>query len=645
MKTSLSHLQHHDVPLEEALERWLLELDFLKASSRTEVESVAIDDSLGRVTASPVVARLSTPHYYAAATDGLAVRASATFAASPQNKVKIHLKDEATFVDVGAPMPEGTDAVIPVHELELVTPDEVALNRPSNPWRHVRPIGDDIAAREIVLPRDRRIGPLDVGAMVAAGAPTVQVYRRPVVAVVPVGNNLVEPGQEPELGQMLDCNGPIVAGLVRELGGEPERLPVVPERLEEAGEAIAEAARTADLVVALAGPSHGTAFLARIFSDRGEKVLHGVAVKPGQSVALGVVEGTPVVGLPFHSVAAYAAFSFFARPVLRQMIGQPDDDAWRREEAVLAVDIHSPQGLEEFLRVKMGIVDGRPVAVADAGGASTLMSLVRADGMLDVPADLTRLEAGSVVEVLRLAPERPLASNVLVLGTHDICYDLLRNQLHQSFPDITLHTAATGGALGLRCLKRGFCHIAAIHLFDEETGEHNIPHLKREMADHPVVLVHLFTRHLGLAVAAGNPLGVAGLEDLTRSDLRFINRQPGSGTRSLLEYHLRKLGIESAQIHGFESEVKTHMAVAAAVSGGVADAGPTISTAARALRLDFVPCISERLELAIPKRFFNLYPIRALLQVIRAATFRRDAANSFTDYDFSETGRVIWESE
>jgi putative molybdopterin biosynthesis protein len=248
------------------------------------------------------------------------------------------------------------------------------------------------------------------------------------------------------------------------------------------------------------------------------------------------------------------------------------------------------------------------------------------------------------VEVLCLREGINLTGHLLILGTHDISYDLLRDHLHERYPQVRLHTAAVGGRTGLDCLVRGQCHGAAAHLFDESTGEYNVPFLQSMEWDEPVIVIQVFKRWLGLAVAPGNPLGIQGLKDLTRSGLRFVNRQPGSGTRSLLDYHLKAEGVESEQIQGYGLSAHTHMSIAAAVKGETADAGPTISTAARSLGLDFVPCISERLDFIFPKRFLSLYPLRAVLSVLSSSAFRESATDRFPDYDFSEAGQLMWES-
>lgn len=631
------------VPLEEARERWLSELEFLGASRLMGSEEIPVVEARGRVTSHPVTARISSPHYYSAAIDGLALRSTATFAATPESPVVLVLGRDCAFVDTGSALPEGCDAVVPVREVRLASAEEVQIDRPSTPWRNVRPAGEDVAAREVIVPRDHRLGPVDVGALLAGGANTVRVYRRPRVAIVPLGNNLVEPGETPGVGQMIDTTSPILVGLAEETGAEVRRLPVMPERLDQVRAVVAELCRIFNMVILVGGPSHGTALAARLLADDGELVVYGVAIKPGHSVAMGVLEETAVLALPFFPVSAFLGFDLFARPVLAHMVGQRPPEPLV-EEAVLAVPIRSNAGIDEFLRVRLGLVGERRVAVPVSRGAAMLMSLLRADGLLRVPAAVEAIDRGARVPVARLEPLRPIEGNILLLGTHDICYDLIRTHLLYSHPDLRLFSANTGSAEGLEAVRQGLCHLAALHLFDAETGEYNIPHVQREMADIPCVLVNLFRRYLGLLVAPGNPKKLTGLADLTREDVTFINRQVGSGTRVLLDYHLARAGIDPARIQGYAREAYTHMSVAAAVSSGAADAGLSIPAAAKALRLDFVPCIPERLDLLIPKRFYNLYPLQSLLSVIRSAAFRAEASSSLQGYDFSESGKVIWES-
>lgn len=633
--------QLHEVPLEEALDRWMAELEFVGALERMEIESIPTVQAVGRVTAAPVVAQISSPHYYQAATDGLAVRSTTTFAATREKPARLKLGPEGAFVDTGSALPDGFDAVVPMHEISLVSTEEVQVDRPSAPWRNVRPTGEDLAAREVILPRDHRMGPLELGAMLAGGVSSVQVYRQPRVAILPVGTHVLEAGAKPGVGQMIDSNSPIVAALVEQLGAVPKRLPVVPERQEEVREALLVALVDHDLVVVVSGPSYGTALIAHLLAEVGECTLNGVAFKPGHTVAMGQVQGKPVLALPFYPVSAFLSYQIFGKPVLERKMGLPSR-LLNMEPAELAVSLRSPAGVDEFIRVKLGIVGGRKVAVPISRGAALLMSLVRADGIVQVPAQTEEVPKGTEVQVKRLEPVRSIEGNIILLGTHDITYEVLNGQLMRAHPELTLFTAATGGKRGLEALTRGLCHIAAMHMFDEEEGEYNIPQVRK--AEIPIVLVNLFQRDLGLVVAQGNPKGIKGLEDLTRPEVNFINRQLGSGTRMLMEYHLRQSKIDTARIKGFNQEAYTHMSAAAAVSSGAADAGLGIPATAKASRLDFVPCFLERLDLAIPKKFFNLFAIQGLIQVIRSSAFKREATAHLAGYDFKQAGTVLWES-
>ncbi len=631
----------HEIPLEEALDRWFSELEFAGALERMDVEAIPTVQAVGRVTAAPVVAQISSPHYYQAATDGLAVRSTGTFAATREAPVRLKLGPEGVFVDTGSALPDGFDAVVPFHEIRMVSTEEVQVDRPSAPWRNVRPTGEDLAAREVILPRDHRMGPLELGAMLAGGVNQVQVYRQPRVAILPVGTHVVEAGATPGVGQMIDSNSPILAALVEQLGASPRRLPVVHERAEEVREALLMALVDYDMVIVVAGPSYGTALIAHLLGEVGECTLNGVAFKPGHTVAMGQVQGKPVLALPFYPVSAFLSYKIFAKPVLERKMGLVPSTL-RTEPADLAVSIRSPAGVEEFLRVKLGVVGGRTVAVPISRGAALLMSLVRAEGLVQVPAQTEDLADGSQVLVKRLEPVRSIEGNIILLGTHDITYEVINGQLMRAHPELTLFTAATGGKRGLKALEKGLCHIAAMHMFDEEEGVYNIPQVRK--AEIPIVLVNLFQRDLGLVVAQGNPKAIESLEDLVRPEVNFINRQLGSGTRMLMEYHLRQAKIDTSRIKGFGQEAYTHMSAAAAVSSGAADAGLGIPATAKASRLDFVPCFVERLDLAIPKRFFNLYAIQGLLQVIRSSTFKREATAHLAGYNFKDAGTVVWES-
>lgn len=636
-----------DIPLEEALERWLTDLEFHRAKRELEGQLIDVEDALGRVTAETVVARLSSPNYYAAAIDGLAVASHSTLEASEESPIILDVGASLPFVDTGSPMPAGCDTVVPFYELKLTDERSLEVRRPSAPWRNVRPIGEDLAAGEVILPKGHRVRSLDLSALIAGGIRELLVEGQPRVHVVPLGEALVEPGRLPSVGQTVDHTSPFLSALATEQGFRARRFPAIPETRDAVTAVMQEQASRCDLLILCAGHERGTALLATALAEAGECTLHGVSIRPGHALVLGFIGDTPVLGVSSHPVPAFLGFSLFGLPAFRSLSkGRAKDDLWPWpvDKARLATGCGSAAGVEEFLRVKMAVVDGERIAVAESGGHGTLMSLVRADGLIRIPAGVRRLEDGTPVEVLRLREETNLTGHLLLLGTHDISYDLIRDRLHDRYPEVRLHTAAVGGRAGLEALQRGHCHGATVHLFDEATGEYNLPFLKQWDWEEPVVVFQLLHRWLGLAVAPGNPLGITGLKDLSRPEVRFVNRQPGSGTRQLIDYHLAQAGVATDAIPGYSLHAHTHMATAAAVKGDTADAGPTISTAARSLGLDFVPCVRERLDLVFPKRFLSLYPLRALLAVLRSEGFREAATGRFHDYDFAEAGELVWES-
>ena len=636
-----------DVPLDEAVEKWLSDLEFHRPQGQDATEIVEVEEAVGRLTAEPVLASLSSPNYYAAASDGLAVDSDKTYSATKSTPVSFPVAEGLAFVDTGSPMPAGCNTVIPFLELSLDEAGSVEITRPSAPWRNVRPIGEDLAAGEVILPKGHRVRSLDLGALIAGGVRELTVKRRPKVHVVPVGGSLVEPGRVPALGQAVDHTSPFLSALAAEHDLKSRRYPAVPESRDTVTAALREHAGRCDLLILCAGHAHGTSLLATALAEEGVCALAGVSIRPGHSVVVGFINETPVLGLSSHLVPAYLGFCLFGLPVFRGLCKNQEANSncpWPVRPAKLAIGCDSSRGVEEFLRVKMGVVDGQTVAVAEAGGHGNLMSLVRADGLIRIPPGVDAIEEGSDVEVLELRSNPNLSGNILVLGTHDITYDLVRDHLHERYPQVRFHTAAVGGRAGLECLRKGDCHGASVHLFDEATGDYNVPFLKSWGWDEPVIVIQVLRRWLGLAVAKGNPHGIADLSGLAQDGIRFVNRQPGSGTRQLLDYHLAQAEVDSSKIQGFDLHAHTHMSIAAAVKGGAADAGPTISTAARSLGLDFVPCISERLDLVFPKRFLSLYSLRALLSVLRSDSFRTAATERFTDYDFSGAGELMWET-
>jgi putative molybdopterin biosynthesis protein len=698
-----------DIPLAEALARWWDALAAAGLDDPLPGEWVPLDEAHGRITAEAVWALVSSPHYHAAAMDGYAVRAEDTRGATETHPVYLPVGEAALYVDTGDPLPPGTNAVIMVEEVQLrdsrlqiadcgfqddpsaISNQQSAIEILSSvpPWQHVRPMGEDMVASELVLPANHRLRPQDIGAAAGAGHAGLRVRRRPRVAIQPTGTELVAPGSPLRPGDIVEYNSLVLGAMVREWGGLPTRLSPLADDYEAIRDRIIAAAQDHDLVIINAGSSAGSEdFTARVVAELGQLLVHGIAIRPGHPVILGLVQvpekrnrgelgetphrgasripqagagsgiagqaaqgnsrqlGTrvvPVAGLPGYPVSAAMTCDLVVKPLLGLWLGQAPEER-PQVAAVLTRKVFSPMGDEEFLRVTVGQVGGRIVATPLPSGSGVLMSLVRADGIVRIPRGEEGFEAGAQVTVNLLRSPASVRRTIIAIGSHDLTLDLLADTLGQRYPGRSLSSANVGSLGGLLALSRGEAHFAGSHLLDGETGEYNLPYIRRILPGVPVVLLGFVQREQGLIVAKGNPKEIRSLADLTRPDVIYINRQRGAGTRVLLDYHLEKAGINCRAIQGYDRQEFTHLAVAAAVASGAADCGMGILAAARALNLDFVPFDSERYDLVIPAEFYEAEILAPLLGVIRSPAFAA-RVNALGGYATPQMGEVLWTTD
>jgi putative molybdopterin biosynthesis protein len=627
------------IPLHQALDTWRAAWARLHLHDRLDSETIPTEEAIGRVTAAPVSAAVSSPHYHAAAMDGLAVRAADTAGASPTTPKTLRVGVEAVPVNTGEPLPEETDAVIMIEDIAEVKPGLIEILAAASPWQHTRLIGEDVVATDIVVPERQRLRPVDIGALLAAGVLTVAVLRPPRVAIIPTGAEIVPPGEATRPGQVPDFNSPMIAARLAEAGAVTERRPSVSDDPEPLHAAVAEACERCDLVLTLAGASAGTRDLtAEAIRSVGELLVHGVAIRPGKPVALGIARDKPVVALPGYPVSAMLCCDLFVVPLISHMLGLP---APRRPRApvILSRKVASTAGSQEFLRVRLGEVSGRLVAVPTARGAGLVSALSRADGIVVIPALSEGLAKGAQVECELLRPEHQVRNTILVTGSHDVALDLLAGAVHARSPDLTVASTHVGSMAGLAALRDGLCHVAGSHLLDPETGEYNWSYVRRLFGDEPVTLVTLARRQQGFIVPPGNPKRLRTWEDLARPGLRFVNRQSGAGTRVLLDTQLRRLHIDPGHLAGYTREVYTHLAVAAMVENGTADLGLGILAAARARHLDFVPLAEERYDLVMSPDTYQSDLGQALLGALRSPEFRSQL-DALGGYGTQATGEV-----
>lgn len=631
-----------DRPLEEALSGYLDLLGRSGALDPGKPELVPVENAAGRVTAAPVYALTSSPHYHASAMDGVAVKALDTFGASETTPRVLKLGERVKIVDTGDPLPPECDAVIMIEDVHFISGDEFEITSAAAPWEHVRVIGEDVVATEMILPANHRLRPVDLGGVLAGGVTHIYVHPRPRVALLPTGTELVQPGAQLKEGDIIEYNTRVFAAMVEAWGGVPARCDIAADDYGLLKERLGKAVDESDLVLINAGSSAGREdYTAALIADLGEVYTHGVAIKPGKPVILGLVGGKPVVGVPGYPVSAVLGMELFVQPIVYKKLGSVPP-ARPRVDCSMSRKIVSPMGVEEFVRVKLGRVGEKIVATPISRGAGVIMSMVRADGILRVPRLSEGYNAGDAAPVELLRPLEEVRETTVIIGSHDIALDVLANYLRKIHPEASLSSAHVGSLGGLAALKRGEAHCAGTHLLDEETGDYNVSYIKRLLGDRGAVLLNLVHREQGLIVAGGNPKGIRGVQDLTRPDVSYINRQRGAGTRILLDFKLKELGIDPEAITGYQREEYTHMAVAAAVASGSADAGMGIRAAAKALDLDFISVVEERYDLCIPREYWETPYITRLLEVLALPEFRENV-RALGGYDLRDCGKVMWE--
>lgn len=635
----------HCLQRQEAQELWWQKVAQWGFFENLPMETVAVEESLGRVTAYSIYAKQSVPHYNSAAMDGIAVLAQDTFGAQETDPKYLTLlpidKEFAAgccyMVDTGDVLPAGTSAVVMIEDVQIV--DGVAeIIAATAPWQHVRIIGEDIVVNELVVPEHHVIIPVDIAALLAAGLEYIEVVKRPQVGIIPTGDEIVATSQELKPGTILDVNSHMLAAAVKDWGGQAERLAIVKDNAQAIKGAIWASLQRNDMVIINAGTSAGREdYTADVLAELGEVLVHGVAIKPGRPVILAICQGKPVIGLPGYPVSAMLTAELFVRDILlnRQKLPQREVTTI---EATLAKQVASTIGVEEYIRVSVGNIQGKLVAAPISRGAGLISSLTKAHGIVSVEQSSAGLSTGSPVTV-KLLRNFQSEHTILAVGSHDLALELLGVFLRRRLENVSLSCANVGSMGGIMAIRNNEAHMAGIHLLDDKTGLYNASYVEKFLHDRSCHLVHLAMRQQGLMVMPGNGKGIAGLGDLVRSDISFINRQRGSGTRMLLDYELDKCGISAKQIAGYEKEVGTHMAVAASIAAGTADTGLGVQAAAVALGLDFIPVAQEQYDLLLNFTADD-ERLHAILDILQTAEFRQEV-ESLGGYDLRNAGKVL----
>lgn len=628
---------------------------YLKTLSRTEAqriiierakriedeEYVAVIESIGRITSRPVYASDSNPAFLLSAMDGYAVDFSKTLSADLLNPIELEKHKDAYPVATGDPLPEGTNSVIMIEEIEEKE-SSIIIRKPSTLWQNVRVIGEDIVQGELILPRRHILRPFDVGLLLSVGITHIHVLRKPKLLIIPTGEEIIDPYSDSDKhwqkGRIFDFNSYVLSSLAEECGFSvfKEKIARTKEELERILE---DNLDNFDACIINAGTSAGERdFTREVIESKGEVLFHGVRIMPGKPFLFGMIREKPIFGIPGYPVSAIFCFREFVLPYLEEVMGVRSDKKFTTKVKMF-YKTPSKMGVEELIRVNL-IKKGHSIyAIPLARGASLMSSLAYADGIVRIPEELEGIEEENEVDCELLINPEILDGRITIIGSHDILLSILRDLLREKDPRSELLSVACGSLSGIVAFKRGIADLVTTHIFDPEERAYNVPILKRLLGDKRWTLINLAKRSLGIVVRKGNPKGIKSIEDIALKRAKFINRQVGSGTRILFDLYLKEKGIQKESIDGYEKEESSHMKVGVMIKMGAADCGITTLTVARLFDLDFIPLAEEDFDLLVSEEILNDVSFRKLYDIISSSVFK-DRLSSLGGYNLSETGQI-----
>jgi len=651
------------VSVDEALKR--LASHYRIAPLGSEV--VALKDCLGRVLAEDVFSPVDVPSFDRATMDGFAVRAEDTFFAEENRPIGLRViglvtpgqdpqlqvvKGETVEISTGAVLPKGANAVV-MAEYTHRESGQVNIYRSVVPGENVMSAGSDMMLGELVLRRGMVVSPREMGILAAIGFESVLVYKKPVVGIISTGNELRRPGEALRIGEIYDTNSYAIAGAVRESGGEPHLMGVVKDDPTEMRSMIIRALESCDIVITSGSTSAGGGdIMYRVLDSIGGPgvIAHGLSVKPGKPAVVAVARGKPIFGLPGYPSSAMMIFKVLVSPIIRGLAGL------RREEtttvrARMAQKIFSALGRREYLPVQL-VSDGEggysAFPIESGSGAITSFSL--ADGFIEIQENVSSIFEGEEVSV-ELASKVIKLPNLVILGSHCLGVDVIVSLAIERNPEFDPRIINTGSVGGFRAIASGQADVAGVHILDESTGRYNVEAFEKYGLRGKAHLVRGYDREQGLIIANGNPKGIRGLQDLLRDDIAFINRNPGSGTRILLDMLLSKMAKDQGsnfeqlaqKINGYDVEAKSHAAVSAAVKQGRADVGLGIRTAAHQQGLEFIHLWDEKYDFLVNQRSVEKPALKTFIETLQSRRLHEELLRRTPGIRTNgETGKVIY---
>lgn len=604
-------------------------------------ELIPTYEGKGRITTRPVAAKYSNPPFVCSAMDGYATMFEKTFEADVAHPVTLKRGEDAVRVNTGDAMPEGMNAVAIREDVEE-SERSIVIRKPLYLWQNIRMIGEDIIEGDMLVPTNHVMGIFDVSMLISAGVTHVHARRIPKILIIPTGKELIDiykrsqSTRNQEKG-LIDFNSHLLAEMAADAGFLATRHGIIADR-KELRDVVDKVIDEYDVLLINAGSSAGDEdYTEGIISELGALVFHGVSMMPGRPAIFGIVRDKPVFGIPGYPVSAAISFQTFLEPVYERLTSVRIRR--RTIPCFTPYKVPSRVGMEEIVRVNLQRHRGRYYAFPLPRGASIFSSMARADGLMWIPENIEGYDEDEEVKCQLLKDEGDIENRIHIVGSHDLSLDVMRDLLKTAHPEADLLSTHTGSLSGILAVKKGVADLCTTHILDDRENVYNIPVIKKYLSDRNVALVHIAKRQQGLVVRKGNPKKIQGVEDLGREDIKFINRQFGSGTRILIDLLLKEKGIGRESIRGYEREESSHTAVGIAVREAVADVGAAIYAVAKIFSLDFIPLAEEEYDLIVTDELAKDRRFARLMAIIQSDLFKK-RLGEIGGYNTELTGTV-----
>ncbi|MEM0489862.1 MAG: molybdopterin biosynthesis protein [Ignisphaera sp.] len=648
----MRRLFHKLVSLNEAIEI----IEHNVSLSPRGIEQVNILDSLGRVLAVDVYASIDYPPFDRSEVDGYAVKAEDTYGAYESRPVRLQIigslkvgeipqydvaRFKAVEIATGAVMPRGCNSVV-MEEYTSREDDYVYIYRAVSPLENVAIAGSDISRGELVLMKGTRITPFDIGILAALGYSSIDVYLKPRIAVISTGNEIAEPGQHLRYGQVYDYNGFAVTSYLRSIGADAYYLGIVPDDREILKSIVTKALEEYDIIITSGGTSAGIDDVVyRVIEDVGTILVHGLEVKPGKPTVIGVSRGKIIMGLPGFPFSAISVSITLLRYIVEKLSGIESPNIYSNLKARITQRIRKDAGKTLYIPIAIARRNSDYIAIPIPYRSGSITPIIRADGVAVVGRGIEIVEEGEEVDIVMF---NPVYREAVFIGSHDVILPLLIK--HANIMN-RVKLLYVGSLAGLINVAKGYGDIAPIHLLHPESKEYNLPYV---MQYKDLVLLSGYRRRLVIAFQRGNPKGIKSVRDFIRSDIRIVNRNQGSGTRTILDIMLKELAKELGisfenlikKIDGYTYEVTSHTGVAAAIAQGRADVGICVEYAAILYNLDYMPLTWEEYDFAIHRDSLDKPVITKFIEFLKSGK-TLEILKSIPGYDVkSNIGEIVY---